>query len=842
MSDVTVKQYADILNITSERLLQQLNSAGIKDKSNDDVLLADEKRELLSFLRQAHGATGNAKTPATAKKITLKKRKTITTLKQPGASIRGRKTASGGVSVEVRKKKSLVTNKRPIVEDSDLATQKRQQQEELKKQREAQEIERQKIEAVRKKIQSGKKTTIEQDKAEKAQKIEDEKKRVAKEKEQKRLQTKKTTTETKPQKTKKAASAKKGSADTLFGRKQLHVKQNAGRRPKKKHIIQERKKVETTTEHVFTKPTEPVIHDVAIPATITVDELAQRMSVKAGDLLKVMMNNGIMGTINQTIDHDTAYLLVEEMGHNPVEAIEASLEDEILKESEENTANMTARAPVVTIMGHVDHGKTSVLDYIRKSQVTKGEAGGITQHIGAYKVETAHGNIAFLDTPGHAAFTAMRARGAKVTDIVIIVVAADDSVMPQTIESIKHAKAAEVSIITAINKIDKEGSDPEKVKTAMANHDVTPEDWGGDVPFVKVSAQTGEGIEELLETISLQAEIMELKAAEDVPARGSVIESRVDKGHGAVSTIMIQSGTLKKGDVLLAGSEYGRVRRMMNEYGETIPQAGPSTPVQVLGLSGCPGAGENATVVERERIAREIADERRTKVRELKLAQQKQSSLDLMFDKMQEGDLKEVNILVKADVNGSAEAIKDSLQGLSNDQVKVKIVATGVGGINESDVNLAIAANAVIVGFNVRADAAAKRLIKSENIQLNYYSIIYDLIDTVKGLVAGSMVPEFKDQIIGIAEVKDVFKAPKIGTIAGCIVTEGKIKHNNPIRVLRDNVVIYEGELESLRRFKDDVKEVKSGTECGIGVKGYNDVKVGDQIEVSERIEVKRKL
>ncbi len=842
MADVTVKQYADVLGITPDRLLQQLTSAGIKDKSADDILLADEKRELLGFLRQAHGADSNAKTPATARKITLKRRKTTTTLKPQGARSR---TATGGssVNVEVRKKKKLVSAKPTNADTSNLATNKLEQQKALKLKREQEELQRQKLEIERKKIQSSKKVTAEQTKPEKNKKIEDEKKQTADKAKQKLSQEQAATkTKDKPETVKPAPSPADKSAKTLYGRKELHVKQHARRRPSKKHTIQEKKKVETTTEHVFTKPTEPVIHDVAIPESITVGELAQGMSVKAGDLLKVMMNNGIMATINQTIDHDTAYLLVEEMGHNPVEAIEASLEDEILKEAEEDTANMNTRPPVVTIMGHVDHGKTSVLDYIRKSQVTKGEAGGITQHIGAYKVKTEHGDIAFLDTPGHAAFTAMRARGAKVTDIVIIVVAADDSVMPQTIESIEHAKAAEVSIIVAVNKIDVEGADPEKVKTAMANKDVSPEDWGGDVPFVNVSAHTGEGINELLEIISLQAEIMELKAAENVPARGSIIESRIDKGHGAVSTIMIQSGILKKGDVLLAGSEYGRVRRMMNEYGETITQAGPSTPVQVLGLSGCPEAGESAIVVERERIAREIANERKSKHREHKLAQQKQSSLDLMFDKMQEGDLKEVNILVKADVNGSAEAIKESLQNLSNEQVKVKVIATGVGGINESDVNLAIASNAVIVGFNVRADAAAKKLIKSENIQLNYYSIIYDIIDTVKGLIAGSMKPEFKDKIIGIAEVKDVFKSPKLGTIAGCIVTEGTIRLNSPIRVLRDNVVIFEGELESLRRHKDDVKEVKSGTECGIGVKSYNDVKVGDQIEVSERVEVKRTL
>jgi len=846
MVEVTVKEYASVLRIPPERLIKQLASAGIKGKNAEDTLLDEEKRTLLEYLRKSHGA----KEPATAeagKKITLKKRKTTTTLKPQSPSVRARSKARG-VNVEIRKKKVLKTSQASKDTTAEEKSAKLSKEKELRDKRQKEEQELQRLEAERKELQAKKaqekKVKEEKIKEEKAKKEQEEKaKQETLEKEQAKKQAAANAAAAQDAaKTDKGKRTDKKRREPVFKRKELHIKQSPGRKRKKTAVVQEKKKVETTTEHGFTKPTEPVIREVPIPESITVGELAQKMSVKAGDLLKTMMNNGIMATINQTIDHDTAYLLVEEMGHKPIEATEASLENEILKEQPASNTDLKTRAPVVTVMGHVDHGKTSLLDYIRNAQVTKSEAGGITQHVGAYMVKTEHGNITFMDTPGHAAFTAMRARGAKVTDMVIIVVAADDGVMPQTIESIEHAKAAEVSIIVAINKIDKEDADPERIKTEMANHEITPEDWGGDVPFIKVSAQTGEGIGELLESISLHAEILELKAAENIAARGSVIESRVDKGHGAVSTVIVQSGVLKKGDILLAGKEYGRVRRMLDDNGDTVDKAGPSTPVQILGLSGCPEAGEAFAVVERERIARDLVEERRTKSRELKLAQQKQASLDRMFDQMQEGELEEINILVKADVHGSAEAIKESLQNLSNDEVRVNVISAGVGGINESDVNLAIASNAIIVGFNVRADASAKKLIKSENVELNYYSIIYDLIDTVKALVAGTMEPEYKEEIIGIAEVRDVFRAPKIGAIAGCMVTEGMIKRNSPIRVLRDNVVIFEGELESLRRFKDDVKEVKSGTECGIGVKSYNDVKVGDQIEVYERVEINRTI
>lgn len=565
------------------------------------------------------------------------------------------------------------------------------------------------------------------------------------------------------------------------------------------------------------------------------------MTVKAAEVIKEMMKMGSMVTINQVLDQETASIVVEEMGHKPVMMKDDSIEDDVLGEVEA-VGEAVHRAPIVTIMGHVDHGKTSLLDYIRESRVASGEAGGITQHIGAYHVDTDHGMITFLDTPGHAAFTAMRARGAQATDIVVLVVAADDGVMPQTKEAVQHARAAEVPLIIAVNKMDKEDADPDRVKNELSQEDVIPEDWGGDTQFVHVSAKTGEGVEELLESILLQTEVLELTAVADGPARGSVIESRLDRGRGAVASIMVQSGCLKKGDILLAGHEYGRVKAMSDENGKPIESAGPSIPVEVLGLSGTPDAGESAIVVTDERKAREVALFRQGKFKDVKFAKQQKAKLEEMFNQMESGDVSTINIVLKADVQGSVEAISDALLKLATDEVKVKIVARGVGGINESDAQLAGASNAIVFGFNVRADAGAKRVIDEQGLDLHYYSVIYDLIDEVKGAMTGMLAPEFKEEIVGLAEVRDVFRSPKLGAIAGCMVVDGTVKRNNPIRVLRENVVIYEGELESLRRFKDDVQEVKSGTECGIGVKNYNDVKSGDQIEVYERVEVKRTL
>ena len=595
-------------------------------------------------------------------------------------------------------------------------------------------------------------------------------------------------------------------------------------------------------QQAFTKPVQVVKQDVVIGETITVAELANKMATKATEIIKAMMKMGEMVTINQVLDQETAQLVAEELGHKVILRNENELEEEVLGDRDVNAEKVT-RAPVVTIMGHVDHGKTSLLDYIRKAKVAAGEAGGITQHIGAYHVEMDDGKmITFLDTPGHAAFTSMRARGAKATDIVVLVVAADDGVMPQTIEAIQHAKAAGAPLVVAVNKIDKPEANPDRVEQELLQHEVISEKFGGDVQFVPVSAKKGTGVDDLLDAILLQSEVLELTAVKDGMASGVVIESYLDKGRGPVATILVQSGTLRKGDIVLCGFEYGRVRAMRDENGKEIDEAGPSIPVEVLGLSGVPAAGDEATVVRDEKKAREVALYRQGKFREVKLARQQKAKLENMFSNMTEGDVAELNIIVKADVQGSVEAIIQSLQDLSTDEVKVKVVGSGVGGISETDATLAAASNAIMVGFNVRADASARRIIEAENIDLRYYSIIYELLNDVKAAMSGMLQPEFKQEIIGLAEVRDVFKHPKFGAIAGCMVTEGVVKRNNPIRVLRDNVVIFEGELESLRRFKDDVAEVRNGMECGIGVKNYNDVKVGDQIEVFEVVEIKRSI
>ena len=545
---------------------------------------------------------------------------------------------------------------------------------------------------------------------------------------------------------------------------------------------------------------------------------------------------------NQVIDQDAAVLVVEELGHVAKQVKESSIEEEVLHAGGDGEYPAAPRSPVVTVMGHVDHGKTSLLDYIRTAKVAAGEAGGITQHIGAYHVETPRGNVTFLDTPGHAAFTAMRARGARATDIVVLVVAADDGVMPQTVEAIAHAKAANVPIVVAVNKIDREDADPERIRQTLGNHEVVPEDWGGENMFVDVSALTGQGVDDLLEAISLQAEVLELTAPEDGPARGVVVESRIERGRGPVATVLVQAGRLAKGDMLLAGQEFGRVRGLFDESGAEVPAAGPSTPVEVLGLSGPPGAGDEAIVVADERKAREIASFRQGKYREVRLARQQAAKLENVFDQMKEGQVLTLNVIVKADVQGSVEALRDALTQLSIEEVKVNVVAAAAGGISETDANLAVASNAIVVGFNVRADAAARRIIEAELVDLRYFSVIYEVIDTVKQAMSGMLAPEFKEEIVGIADVRDVFRSKRFGNIAGCQVSEGAVRRSNPIRVLRDSVVIYEGELESLRRFQDDVNEVRAGTECGIGVRNYNDVKVGDQIEVYERIQIERTM
>ena len=641
----------------------------------------------------------------------------------------------------------------------------------------------------------------------------------------------------------KVAKAKKGGRDDENSKNSKNERESNRKNQKDAKFGKGKNgKKGAALQQAFTKPAQVVKSDVVIGETITVAELANKMAVKATEIIKMMMKMGEMVTINQVIDQETAQLVAEELGHKVILRNENELEEAVLGDRDVNAEKVT-RAPVVTIMGHVDHGKTSLLDYIRKAKVAAGEAGGITQHIGAYHVEMDDGKmITFLDTPGHAAFTSMRARGAKATDIVVLVVAADDGVMPQTIEAIQHAKAAGAPLVVAVNKIDKPEANLDRVEQELLQHDVISEKFGGDVQFVPVSAKKGTGVDDLLDAILLQSEVLELTAVKDGMASGVVIESYLDKGRGPVATILVQSGTLRKGDIVLCGFEYGRARAMRDENGKEVDEAGPSIPVELLGLSGVPAAGDEATVVRDEKKAREVALYRQGKFREVKLARQQKAKLENMFSNMSEGDVAELNVIVKADVQGSVEAIVQALNELSTNEVKVKVVGSGVGGITETDATLATASNAIIVGFNVRADATARRVIEAENIDLRYYSIIYELLNEIKAAMSGMLEPEFKQEIIGLAEVRDVFRHPKFGAIAGCMVTEGVVKRNNPIRVLRDNVVIFEGELESLRRFKDDVSEVRNGMECGIGVKNYNDVKVGDQIEVFEVVEVKRSI
>lgn len=833
MADVTVKQFAEVVGIPVDRLLEQLKEAGVAVNDADASISDDEKMELLGFLRNKH--TAEVKPSAEPSKITLK-RKSTSELKTTGSQGRAR-----SVTVEVRKKRTYV--KRSVVMEEEQERLEKERAERAKIQEEQEQLEQ---EAKRKIEEQEAKRRAEEEALEKAREAAKKDEEQRKAEEQARLQAELASKQQAEVKTaergrgaKKPGKEREDKRSTKYGRQELHVSgDKTGKRRKKSR--QQRVVSTASGEHGFTLPTAPIVHEVAIPETITVGELAQKMSVKSGEVIKTLMNMGSMVTINQVLDQDTASIVVEEMGHTvkllKEDAVEAELQQEV------PTGELVGRAPVVTIMGHVDHGKTSLLDYIRKSKVATGEAGGITQHIGAYHVETGKGDITFLDTPGHEAFTAMRARGAKVTDIVVLVVAADDGVMPQTREAIQHAKAAGVPLIIAINKIDRENADPDRVKNELAQEEVIPEDWGGDTMFINVSAHTGEGVDALLDGILLQSEILELKAPASGPARGVIVESRLDKGRGPLATMLVQAGTLRRGDILLAGLEYGRVRAMLNEYGNQLTEAGPSIPVEILGLSGTPSAGDEASVVPNERKAREVALFRQSKSRDVKLARQQAAKLENMFNQMQEGEVATLNIVLKADVHGSVEAISDALTKLSTEEVKVKIVSSGVGGITESDVNLAVASNAILIGFNVRADSVAKRLIDEEGVDLHYYSVIYDLIDEVKSAMGGMLAPEFKEEIIGLAEVRDVFRSPKMGAIAGCMVIDGVVKRNNPIRVLRDNVVIYEGELESLRRFKEDMNEVKQNMECGIGVKNYNDVKVGDQIEVYERVQVSREL
>ncbi|HKQ15172.1 MAG TPA: translation initiation factor IF-2 [Steroidobacteraceae bacterium] len=843
MADVTVSQFAEVLKVPVERLLTQLDEAGIRVSGADDTISDDAKMELLTFLRRAHGRTQDSAAP---RKITLQ-RKSQAEIKVASAQGRARM-----VNVEVRSKKTYlnrsVLEERARVQQEEVDRAKHEverQKQDVDRARETQEEDRlkqQRLEAEQREAEARQRQQLEEE----AKRRADEEARVLAEEEARRQAEARERQEAerrREQETAAKAREPERGEPARAQRAELHVSSDASARFKKKKQHQASKsrrpvQVNVSTQHGFERPAAPVKREVQIGETVTVAELAQRMAVKANEVIKVMMNMGVMATINQPIDQDTAVLVVEELGHTAVVVKENAIEDEL--QGTDTSHALEARPPVVTVMGHVDHGKTSLLDYIRSTKVAAGEAGGITQHIGAYQVKTAKGVITFLDTPGHAAFTAMRARGAQVTDIVILVVAADDSVMPQTIEAIEHARAAEVPIVVAITKIDKGDADPEKVRNDLAKHNVLPEAWGGDTLFVNVSARTGQGIDELLDTILLQADVLELKAARDGLAAGVVIESSMEKGRGPVATVLVKRGTLRPGDQIVAGTEFGRVRAMFDENGQPVTEAGPSLPVVVLGLSAAPNAGDELLAVESERKAREVALYRQGKFRDTKLAKQGPAKLEDMLSQMGDGKAATVQVVIKADVQGSAEALRDALSKLSTDEVAVKVVSSGVGGITESDVTLAMASNARIIGFNVRADGSARTMIKESGTDVRYYSIIYEAIDDVKQMLSGMLAPEVKEQIVGTAQVREVFRSSKFGTVAGCIVMEGYVRRNNPIRVLRDNVVIFEGGLESLRRFKDDVNEVRAGTECGIGVRNYNDVRVGDQIECYSRVEVAR--
>lgn len=840
MAEVTVTQFAEVLKVPVEKLLTQLDEAGIKVSGSDDTISDDAKLELLSHLRRAHGQDDTPATAAAPRKITLK-RKSQSELRLSGNQGRART-----VNVEVRRKRTYI--KRDVLEKQAQEEQEEldrvRREEEERVQAAAREQERLKTEQE----EAAKRAEAEREKEKQAQESAEEEARRAVEQAsavaaEEKARVEKAEADARARRAKEKAKPKPGRGETRYGRKELHVAgDKSGRRKRKTPTRRRPISVGGDSKHGFERPTAPVIHEVEIPESISVAELAQRMAIKGNEVVKVLFNMGAMVTINQVIDQDTATLVVEELGHVAKQIESADMDEKLLADEEQAEGEAVPRSPVVTIMGHVDHGKTSLLDYIRRTKVADHEAGGITQHIGAYSVKTDKGKITFLDTPGHAAFTAMRARGAQATDIVVLVVAADDGVMPQTIEAIQHAKAAGVPLVVAINKIDRENADPERVKNELTQHEVIPEDWGGEQMFVNVSALKGDGVDALLDAILLQAEVMDLKAVAEGPARGLVIESSLEKGRGAVATLLVQAGTLRQGDMIIAGEEYGRIRNMFDETGASIEEAGPSSPAVVLGLSKTPSAGDDFLAVKNERKAREVAEFRQSKTRDAKLAQQQASKLEDMFSKMEEGESSTVSVIIKSDVHGSAEALRDALTKLSTDEVKVNVLGSSVGGITETDANLAAASNAAIIGFNVRADAAARAAIKESGVDVRYYSIIYEAIDDVRAALTGLLAPEIREQIVGLAEVKDVFSSPKFGDIAGCIVSEGYVKRSNPIRVLRDNVVIYEGELESLRRFKDDVNEVRSGTECGIGVKNYSDVKVGDQIECFERVEVARTL
>ncbi|WDS36513.1 translation initiation factor IF-2 [Pseudoxanthomonas sp.] len=897
----TIRKLAELVNTPVDKLIIQLAEAGMKFSGPDQEVSSTEKMKLLGFLRRTHGkADGEGEESEAAKKVTLARRKVQEVTVKSGRS-------NSTVAVEVRQKRTYVkpteaqanearragaavapgderaeilrkleeSRQRNLAEQARLAEMDRARDEE--KERKVQEAAaavaqaeadaRAEADAEAESADTG--AVAEEAPAPVARKLIDESKgpiagtsiRVpAKAGAAHPPRTATTPARKEPDRgTTTAAKHKtRGSNSMVAGVEdddstqrfagQLHLSAaDRARRGAARGKPKPRRQMEQSRggsgNHQFARPTAPVVREVAIGEAITVSDLAQKLALKGGDVVKALFKMGVMATITQTIDHDTAALITEELGHTVVRAGSDDAEDALLAHVEDVQGDTAPRPPVVTIMGHVDHGKTSLLDYIRRTKVATGEAGGITQHIGAYHVETDKGVISFLDTPGHAAFTAMRARGAKLTDIVVLVVAADDGVMPQTIESVQQAKAAGVALIVAVNKIDKSGADPLRVKNELLAHDVVAEEFGGDTQFIEVSAKTGQGIDTLLDAISLQAEVLELKAVPDGRASGTVIESSLDKGRGPVATVLVQQGQLKKGDYLVCGVQYGRVRALFDETGAQPNAAGPSIPVQVLGLSGVPDAGDDFVVVEDERLAKDVAQQRDAKRRESRLVASAGSRMEDIMAQLGKGDGQlSLNLIVKADVQGSVEALRHSLVALSNEDIRINILSSGVGGITESDVNSAMASKATIIGFNVRADASARRLVEANGVDMRYFSIIYDVIDQVKQVASGLLGVEIREEIIGIAQVRDVFRSSKFGAVAGCMVIEGSVKRSKPIRVLRDSVVVFEGELESLRRFKENVDEVRNGTECGIGVKAYNDVKAGDQIECFERIEVQRTL
>jgi translation initiation factor IF-2 len=848
MADVTVKQLADTVGAPVDRLLKQMKEAGLEHKSEGDAVTEEQKQVLLGFLKRSHGEAAKP-----AEKIVLK-RKSTGTLKS------GQGRAGRNVTVEVRRKRTYV--KRSEVE----AAEKPEAEEESVSQSELEAKRIRDEEAARIQAEEDARQAELQRKEETERKAAEEKQRQEEEQrlEQERLAAaQKVETEAETKKAGEPAAVSAADIQAKEQSEQRGGKRGRGRerpgggagrgdnrrrelslkseRRTKRRQPQRDTPLKVDQQGGEFKPTEFISREVEVGEMITVGELAQGMAVKAGEVIKTLMGLGVMATINQTVDADTATLVIEEMGHR-IKIVSEDVLEEQLEASLVIEGETEQRAPVVTVMGHVDHGKTSLLDHIRNTRVTSGEAGGITQHIGAYSVPTDNGDVTFIDTPGHAAFTSMRARGAKITDIVVLVVAADDGVMPQTEEAIQHAKAAEVPIIVAINKIDLEGADPDRVTNELAAKDVVPEEWGGETQFIKVSAMTGEGIDALLEAITLQAELLEIGAIIEAPAQGVVIESQLDRGRGPVATVLIQNGTLRQGDIVIAGEFHGRVRAMLNDQGAATKVAEPAQPVEVLGLNGTPGAGDEFAVVTDERSARELAEFRRDKTQERLQAMQQAAKLENMFVNMAEGEKRILKVVVKADVRGSLEAIVQAMADIGNNEVSVQVLGSGVGGISESDATMAVTYGAAVFGFNVRADKRAKTLLEREGVDLRYYSVIYELMDDIKSVLSGMLAPEVREEIVGIAEVRDVFKSPRYGQIAGCMVVEGVVYRNKPIRVLRDNVVIYEGELESLRRFKDDVNDVRNGTECGIGVRNYNDVRPGDSIEVFDTKEIAREL